>query len=351
MDRRNRTAVESAPAGQPTAQRTRDENRIAARSLRLSTDAVTDAEPPPWVDPWCRQHLGSAPLETLMRSEQMSSVVAVRLADGRPVVLKRRDSEGGREAVCLAAQAALARRGLPVATPLTPVSTTSEGGREVAVHAEAWVPGGSIMRGDSPGEAGLSARLLARFMAGLADLSAIGDPDPPPYWLGWAYGDADPWPHKPWLADRDPALVPSWVTDVARRVTARIIDADLPRVLGHGDWEAQNLRWDSSTPVVVHDWDSLALVPEAAVVGAASGAFASAEVPTLAPIASSLAFLDAYQRERNRTFSDQEMQVAWAASLWPAAHNARGELLFGHPPVASVRLGDQYVARLLLAGA
>jgi hypothetical protein len=34
----------------------------------------------------------------------------------------------------------------------------------------------------------------------------------------------------------------------------------------------------------VHDWDSLAWQPEAALVGAASGSFASAGPPTLAPI-------------------------------------------------------------------
>jgi len=75
----------------------------------------------------------------------------------------------------------------------------------------------------------------------------------------------------------------------------------------------------------VHDWDSLAWQPEAALAGAACGAFASASPPTLVPVESSAAFLAAYQELRGRRFSAEEQEVAWAASLWPAAHNARWE--------------------------
>jgi len=72
----------------------------------------------------------------------------------------------------------------------------------------------------------------------------------------------------------------------------------------------------------VHDWDSLAWQPEAAVAGAASGSFASAGPPMLAPVESSEAFLVAYQDIRGRLFTAVELQVAWAASLWMAAYNA-----------------------------
>jgi hypothetical protein len=64
----------------------------------------------------------------------------------------------------------------------------------------------------------------------------------------------------------------------------------------------------------VHDWDSLAWQPEAALVGAACGAFASASPPTLAPVESSAAFLAAYQGFRRRWFTPEEQEVAWAAS-------------------------------------
>jgi hypothetical protein len=87
--------------------------------------------------------------------------------------------------------------------------------------------------------------------------------------------------------------------DDGRAVSRRLLAAGLPCVLGHADFEAQNLRWHAREVWAVHDWDSLARHPDAALAGAASGAFASAGPPTLAPIESSEAFLVAYQDIRD----------------------------------------------------
>jgi hypothetical protein len=43
--------------------------------------------------------------------------------------------------------------------------------------------------------------------------------------------------------------------------------------------------------------------------------------------------------------------VAWASSLWPALHNARGETLYDGPPVAVTAVREQAAERLRLAGA
>jgi hypothetical protein len=92
-------------------------------------------------------------------------------------------------------------------------------------------------------------------------------------------------------------------------------------------------------------------VPEAAIVGAASGAFASTEVPSLAPIESSRIFIASYESARCRAFTGDELEIAWAASMWPALHNARGEYLFGSAPVASLAVIEQAEERLDLAKA
>ena len=89
-------------------------------------------------------------------------------------------------------------------------------------------------------------------------------------------------------------------------------------------------------------------LPEAALVGAASGAFASAEIPTLAPLFSSEAFIATYERARGRAFTADEREVAWAASLWTALRNARAELCWGSPPVALTQVlmqGDERLRR------
>jgi hypothetical protein len=87
--------------------------------------------------------------------------------------------------------------------------------------------------------------------------------------------------------------LPRWLEEIQQRIHRRLGRAHLPLVIGHADWEAQNLRWEGHTIHTIHDWDSLAVLPEAGVAGAAAGAFASTEIPTLAPLASSETFLAA----------------------------------------------------------
>jgi hypothetical protein len=196
--------------------------------------------------------------------------------------------------------------------PLTDV-IVSEG---VAIHAERFVPGGEVETKDTPEVAARSARLLADLVRRLATLD-LDPPLPNPDWVRW---DAMP--------EREAAVaVPAWIEDATRRVQAKLAACDLPPVLGHADWEAQNIRWRNREEAhVVHDWDSLAWLPEAAIAGSAAGIFASHGKTALAPLESSEAFLHAYENERGTRFSPYETEIAWAASIWEALYNARDEL-------------------------
>jgi hypothetical protein len=276
----------------------------------------------------------------------MSDVFKVELSDGRAAAVKARPDATGRTRSCTEAQLRLAEQRFSCARPLTPAII--EDGR--AVHAEDWLPGGEIMLGDGPDVASAFAQLFADVMARLQHIR-VPPPLPNPAWVGWDHDGPTAWPPAAFLDERDSSTLPSFIEDVAHRVRHRLRSADLPAVLGHADWETQNLRWKSRRIHVVHDWDSLAHQSEAALVGAASGAFASNAVPTLAPIASSRVFLEAYQSARGRWFDDAETEVAWAASLYPATHNARGQCLFQQPPVAVTALQDQADERLSLARA
>jgi len=71
----------------------------------------------------------------------------------------------------------------------------------------------------------------------------------------------------------------------------------------------------------------------------------------MAPIESSEAFLIAYQNGRGRSFTVAEQDVAWAASLWTAAYNARLEALHGEDPVSGDALRIQAAERLRRANA
>jgi hypothetical protein len=54
----------------------------------------------------------------------------------------------------------------------------------------------------------------------------------------------------------------------------------------------------------------------------------------------------AYQDIRGLVFTAVEQETAWAASLWPTAHNARWETLHGDPPVSGDALRAQAAERL-----
>jgi Ser/Thr protein kinase RdoA (MazF antagonist) len=220
--------------------------------------------------------------------------------------------------------------------PLTDV-IVSEG---VAVHAERFVPGGELETKDTPEVAARSGRLLADLVRRLATLD-LDPPLPNPEWVRW---DAMP--------EREAAVaVPAWIEDATRRVQAKLAGCDLPPVLGHADWEAQNIRWRNGEAHVVHDWDSLAWLPEAATAGSAAGIFASHGTTTLAPLESSEAFLHAYENERGVRFSPYETEIAWAASIWEALHNARDELSYNRPRLSYERLKAERVERLTRAHA
>lgn len=303
-----------------------------------------------WVAEWCVRNLGSDVTESFHESQGMSSVRGLRLEDGREVAVKLRYDDGGRASTCVAVQGELAAVGFPCATPVSPVVITDG----VAVHAEEWLPGGAMIRSASEGHAALSGQQFARLMSHLENISTAQPPLPNPVWVQWDYEGDELFPPHFREIDKRAKLnpLPQWLADVVVEIRNRVgRETDLQPVLGHADWEAQNLRWIGEELHVVHDWDSLAWLPEAAVVGAASGAFASEETPTLAPVESSHAFLDAYQVARGRHFSSTEIQVAWAASMFPAAHNARAEYLFDVPKIAWTALQEQAEIRFTIGEA
>ncbi|WP_091672551.1 hypothetical protein [Amycolatopsis marina] len=300
---------------------------------------------PDWLPHWCVDQLGNEPVSVLFKLRRMSAVFGLQLADGRDVVVKAREDEG-RAASCVAAQARLAERGFPCARPLTPVI----GVDTLAVHAEESRPSGDLLYGDSPDIAVRYAVVFARLMAGLAD-ATVAPPLPNPRWARWDHTDSGLWPTIPELDYRDQRAVPAYVVDTATRARKRLLAADLPCVLGHADFEAHNLRWRGREVWAVHDWDSLAWQPEAALVGAASGVFPKTGPATLPPIESSEAFMLTCQDLRGRRFTVEEQEIAWAASLWPAAHDVRWEALHGDKAVSDTALRAQAAERLRRANA
>ncbi|MBP2479430.1 hypothetical protein JOF53_008302 [Crossiella equi] len=86
-------------------------------------------------------------------------------------------------------------------------------------------------------------------------------------------------------------------------------------------------------------------------MGAVSGGFASPVPPTPAAVDSSAAVIEAHQDFRGRRFTEEEQEIAWAAGLWPAAHNARWESPHDDPPISGEALRAQPPERLRQANA
>ncbi|HEY3957020.1 MAG TPA: hypothetical protein VGM53_26935, partial [Streptosporangiaceae bacterium] len=174
---------------------------------------------PDWLPGWCLDHLGGEPAGVLFQLHQVSMVFGLRLPGGMDVVVKAR-ADDGRAASCVAAQARLAERGFPCARPLT----RAVGVGSLAVHAEEFRPGGGVLHGDSPDVAARCARVFARLMAELADVT-VAPPLPNPPWVRWDHTDPGVWPVIGWIDDRDERAVPGYVAEVAVRARRRLLAA------------------------------------------------------------------------------------------------------------------------------
>jgi len=176
--------------------------------------------------------------------------------------------------------------------------------------------------------------------------------EPAPAWVHWDHSEAGTWPAPDDLAvDLNAHAGPGWLEAIGERVSRRLLRCRLPPVVGHVDWESHNLAWRNGKPVAVHDWDSVAARPEAAVAGAAGAVFASLGPVIAATADQTQTFLDAYCKERDRAWSTEELEVAWAAGLWVLAYNAKKESLAAESGPYLAQVSMEAEARLLKAGA
>ena len=274
---------------------------------------------PDAIHAWCTRRLHAAPSSVLFKTGHLSVVIGLRLVDGREVVLKARPP-AARIAACVEVQRRAWAAGFPCPQPLAGPAPLGA----LTATVEAYVPGGALLRRD--------ADAPRRFAEPLAELVRLAPPaaalptlEPAPPWAWW--GDEQPalWPPPDDRdADLNASAEPAWLDDLARRVRLRLARYRAPAVIGHADWESQNVRWLGARLHVVHDWDSVAALPEAVIAGLASAVYPADGAPAAAAtLDESRAFLHAYERARGRPWSVDDRQAAWAAGLWVRAFNAK----------------------------
>jgi hypothetical protein len=295
---------------------------------------------------WCAMWLGTRPHYVLFSAGHLSRVVGVELPDGRRVVVKIRPDQR-RLAECAFVQGHLFHVGFPCPKPLVgPVPYGPDPG--LVASAETYATGGQMLPPDAPGAADAYAGLLHRLIRQAPAANAVPSMQPGPPWTAWDHGGPGVWPTPDDRPD-DLNEIPetAWLDEVGRRVQRRLAPfADRRPVVGHGDWEAHNLRWSDGAPAMVHDWDSVIVAPEPVVVGLAAAAWTAGAGP-FPSIAQTAAFLEAYQRAAGGAWPPDEVGAAWAAGLWVRAFNEKKWRLDGH-----VALDEAEAAqRLRLAGA
>jgi hypothetical protein len=281
---------------------------------------------PAFLAQWCVEHLGSAPAGEIFRSGYLSAVLALRLADGRAVVVKVRP-DSPRIAACVEVQRRLYGSGYPCPEPLTGAVPFGDG----AATAEAYVPGGAVLPAEGRSAwafAGAFARLIT-MAPRPADVPGL---DPPPSWADWDHAGAGLWPHpEDPDVDLNDVVGPAWIDDAGRGARDRLRAGESGTVIGHCDWLAANLRWDGDKLLVVHDWDSVAAASEAVLVGLAAALYSAVSVNELATVQETQQFLDAYCGAHGRQLSAGELERSWAAGVWTRAYDARYQHAVGQP--------------------
>lgn len=293
---------------------------------------------------WCRRWLGAPPAAQLFGSGYLSTVLGLRLADGREVVVKVRPGTLRLDG-CATVHRVLWTAGFPCPEPLVDLQPLDG----YAATAEALVPNA----GQPPPKselARLSAAGLARLVELAPDPRSVPSLAPSPSWTAWDHREPGLWPA---LEDRDVDLngypEPRWLDRVAAAVRDHLRGYRGDPVIGHGDWHPDNLYWQDSQLIAVHDWDSVICQPEPAIAGLGAASFLGIDDPArLASVEDSAAFLDAYQHARGRRWTPQDYAACWAAGLWQRAFDAKTRSLDGDPEQILTR--HEARARLRLAG-
>ncbi len=276
---------------------------------------------------WAEQALGSPVVSMGRPLGNLSRVVGARLTDGRGVVVKVRAWEP-RLTACAAVQTRLMRAGFPCPALIA-------GPQELAgwaVSAEEARFGGEQLAPD--GTAALYAGLLAELISLAPSVDDVPGLEPSPPWVGWDHRGSRLWPGLDDLGrDLNELRGPKWVDDAADAARSLLLDLPLPSIVGHGDFESQNMRWKSWMPYVVHDWDSVVAQPEPAIVGAAAAVWPAAGAPDqAASFAQTGEFIAAYCSVGGKVWTSMERNAAWAAGVWVRAFNAKKDAASGGGP-------------------
>jgi len=319
-----------------------DSEPLLERDVFATTDPQRIATQ---VDRFCRERLGAGAAAYEFFATSVGSVHGVRLGDGRRLVVKvyRRGLDKGHLAAVQRVQARLADGGFPAPHPVLAPTPLACG---MAI-VETLLDRGEWADAHDPAV----RRIVAAGLAQLVERSRplVGMPG----LVSWreAYDRLWRQPHDRRFNFPATAQGAEWIDRLAAEARRRLNgDVTSDRIIGHGDWRVEHLRFADGALSAVYDWDSLAVGPEPVFVGAAAHAFTAdwsiEGHPCIPTVEESLAFLEDYEAARAVPFSERERHVARSGLVAAMAYSARCEhsdrlTAFGTrppaPPAAPIR--------------
>jgi hypothetical protein len=250
-------------------------------------------------------------------------VAGLELADGRAVVAKVHRAtfvSSERLEAILRVQADVGRAGVPAPAPLAGPTPLGEG----------WLTVEALLAGDAAdGYDPTVRRAMAGALHDFVDAAShhagdrgigtwLAEPEIDGLW---------PRPHDLRFDLPGTGAGAEWIDDVARTARAALTGTAGPDVVGHLDWRVQNLAFTGGRVTAIYDWDSVHLVPEAALVGSASVVHPidwRLDRPDPLPTLEQLdGFVADYESARGAPFDSEERAVLIAGQRWVTAYGAR----------------------------
>jgi hypothetical protein len=292
------------------------------RRIFGSTDPVRIAQR---VEAFCVEKLGASVVDCLFWKSSMASVSGVALADGRRAVIKAHPPSvaQSRLAAVHRVQRFLAERGFPCPEPIAGPLPIEYGYALV----EEFIDKGIMVDAHDPA----IRRAMAETLAQLTTLTHEMGPLPelaPSLPVDDAAGALWPTPHNAMFDFEATTVGAEWIDELAR-AARRIMRGDsTPLVIGHMDWKTEHFRWIGQTPSVIHDWDSLTYIREAALVGGAAATYTTTwDMPvSLSPHPEEAqAFVIEYESARGVPFTTAEYETILAHETFTRTYGARCE--------------------------
>jgi hypothetical protein len=327
-------------------------DRLLARSVFGTED---DAAVEAMVLRWVREATGSA-ARILSWEVSVGAVIGLEFADGSKAALKVWPGDAGQglygstglqRAAQVRIQSAMAERGYPAPKVLAGLCALGPG----MAMLMAFDRSGEATDVRKAGVRDAMARGLAEFV-GFA--SAYLHESDLPDWRVRPEEPLWPKPHNILFDFEKTAKGAEWIDAIAAPARERMKSARSAMVVGHGDWNAKNMRVGDGRVAIVYDWDSVMRGPETFVVGSAAAHFPVtwelpvAETPEPGEMA---AFVSVYEEARGRRFSGSDLEEIAAYATFSRAYKARcehcGDGPWGGSRAALKELGGGYTAGML----